>query len=62
MGKNIIPVLAFFLIALVAFLAFQVIGVITDNPLPAATQKQIQPLNPTLNTNVISDLKKAVQN
>jgi hypothetical protein len=61
MGKNIVPILAFFLIALVAFLAMQLLAV-TDKPLPEATQKQIRQINPKLNTDVIKDLKEASQN
>lgn len=62
MGKNFAYILAFFLLALVAFLAMQIIGIITDNPLPEATQKQIKQINPKLNTNVLKDLKQPETN
>jgi len=62
MGKNLVPILAFFLVALVAFLAMQVIGIITDQPLPEATQKQIEKIDPNLNTGVINDLKQSQSN
>jgi len=62
MGKSLVPILAFFLIALVAFLAMQVIGIITDQPLPEATQKQIEKIKPNLNTGVINDLKQSQGN
>lgn len=62
MGKNFAYILAFFLLALVAFLAMQVIGIITDDPLPEATQKQIKQINPKLNTDVLKDLKQSESN
>ncbi len=62
MGKNFAYTLAFFLVALVAFLAMQILNIITDNPLPEATQKQIRQINPSLNTNVINDLKASQSN
>lgn len=62
MGKNFTYILAFFLIALVAFLAMQIIGIITDNPLPEATQKQIKQINPNLETSVFNDLRQEANN
>jgi len=58
MGKTFTYILAFFLIVLVAFLAMQIIGILTANPLPETTQKQIQQINPGLETSVFEELKK----
>ena len=61
MSKNLIPILTLFLIALVTFVVLQIVGVLTQNPLPTATQKQIQKIDPTLNTKVLNDLKQSPQ-
>lgn len=61
MIKNFIPILTFFLIAVVAFFAFQIIEIVNKEAIPPATQKEIQPLNPKLNTAIIDQLKKANQ-
>ena len=62
MGKNFVYILAFFLLALVAFFAMQVIGIITDDPLPETTQKQIKQIDPNLKTDVLKDLKQSESN
>ena len=62
MSKSFAYILAFFLLALVTFLAMQIIGVITDNQLPEATQKQIKQIDPNLNTSVFKDLKQSESN
>lgn len=58
MTKNLIPALALFLVALVTFAALQIISIVTNDKLPEPTQKQIEPLDPKLNTELIDKLKK----
>lgn len=57
MSKNLVPLLTAFLIILVLFIAMQVVKIVTKEPIPEATQKQIEVLNPTLNTKVFEDIK-----
>lgn len=57
MVKNFIPILTFFLIALVTFFAFQIIDLYNKEAIPEATQKQILTVNPNLDTKVIDQLK-----
>lgn len=59
MIKSFIPILTFFLIALVAFFAFQIFNLINKDSIPQATQKQIQKVDPALNTNLFDQLKAA---
>lgn len=58
MTKNLIPILAIFLVAVVTFAALQIINIVTKDSLPQSDQKQIQELNPDLNTKLIDSLKK----
>ncbi len=62
MTKSFIPVLAIFLVVLVAFAALQIVGILTKDEIPAPTQKQMEALDPTLNTKIIDDLKKLPAN
>lgn len=57
MSKNLVPILTAFLIVLVLFITLQVVQIVTQDPIPEATQKQIETLNPNLNTKVLEDIK-----
>lgn len=57
MTKNLIPILVIFLVILVTFAALQIISIATNDKLPEPTQKQIEKLDPKLNTKIIDDLK-----
>lgn len=61
MVKNFIPILTFFLIALITFFAFQIIDLVNKDAIPEATQKQIEAVNPNLNTKILDQLKTAQQ-
>ncbi len=58
MTKNLVPILAILLVALVTGVALLIINTVTREGLPASNQKQIQELNPKLNTQLLDDLKK----
>lgn len=58
MTKNLVPILAIFLVTLVTFAVLQIISIVTNDKLPEPTQKQIEKLDPKLNTKLIDDLKK----
>lgn len=62
MSKNLVPILTAFLIILVLFVALQVIQIVTKDPIPEATQKQIETLSPNLNTQVLEDIKQKTGN
>ena len=62
MSKNLVPLLTAFLIILVLFIILQVVSIITKDPIPEATQKQIETLNPTLNTQVLENIKQKSSN
>lgn len=62
MTKNFIPVLAIFLVVLVAFVALQIVNTITNDQIPAPTQKQIEQLNPNLNPKLFETLKSLPAN
>jgi hypothetical protein len=63
MSKNLIPLLTAFLIILVLFIVLQVVQIVSKDPIPEATQQQIETLNPELDTQVLEDIKaKAAQN
>lgn len=62
MSKNLVPLLTAFLIILVLFIVLQVVQIITKEPIPPATQKQIETLNPELNTKVLEDIKSKTGN
>ena len=57
MSKNLVPILTAFLIVLVLFIILQVVQIATKDPIPEATQKQIETLNPNLNTKVLEEIK-----
>ncbi len=57
MSKNLVPILTAFLIVLVMFIALQVINILNKAPIPEATQKQIEKLDPTLDQKVLQDIK-----
>jgi hypothetical protein len=58
MTKNLVPILAIFLVAVVTFAALQIINIVTKDSLPQTDQKQVLELNPKLNTTLIDSLKK----
>lgn len=62
MTKNFVPILVIFLVVIVAFAAMQIVGILTNDQIPAPTQKQIQALDPNLNTKLFDTLKKAPSN
>lgn len=62
MSKNLVPILTAFLIILVLFVVLQVVKIVTKDPLPEATQKQIEVLNPTLDTKVFENIKAKTAN
>lgn len=62
MSKNLVPLLTAFLIILVLFIALQVVQIVTKEPIPEATQKQIETLDPNLNTKVLEDIKAKTAN
>ncbi len=62
MSKNLVPLLTAFLIILVLFIVLQVVQIVTKDPIPEATQKQIETLNPNLNTKVLEDIKQKAVN
>lgn len=62
MTKNFIPVLAIFLVVLLAFVGMQIASILTNDKIPQPTQKQIEELNPKLNTNLLDTLKKLPTN
>jgi len=51
-------ILTIFLVTLVTFAALQIIGIVTNDKLPEPAQKQIEKVDPNLNTKLIDDLKK----
>ncbi len=57
MSKNLVPILTAFLIVLVLFIILQVVQIATKDPIPEATQKQIETLNPKLDTKVFEEIK-----
>ena len=57
MSKNLVPILTAFLIVLVLFIILQVVQIATKAPIPEATQKQIETLNPNLNKAVFEEIK-----
>ncbi len=62
MTKNLVPILTAFLIILVLFVILQVVQIFTKDPIPEATQKQIEVLNPTLDKEVFEDIKAKIAN
>lgn len=62
MSKNLVPLLTAFLIILVLFIVMQVVNIYTKDPIPEATQKQIEVLDPKLNTEVFEEIKTKAAN
>ena len=62
MSKNLVPILTAFLVILVLFIILQVVQIATKDPIPEATQKQIETLNPDLNTDVFKEIKTKTAN
>lgn len=62
MTKNFIPILAIFLVVLVAFVALQIVSTLTNDKIPAPTQKQIEELNPKLDSKLLETLKTLPSN
>ncbi len=56
MGKNLVNLMALTLITLVVWVTFQLFQIMTRSSLPPSTEKQLQPLDPNLNFNLIDDL------
>ncbi len=61
MNKNLITVLFLFLVTLVIFVGFQVFKITTSSTIPAPTQKQIQKLDPDLDTSVFENLETKIK-
>ncbi|MEX0622134.1 MAG: hypothetical protein WD187_04085 [Candidatus Woykebacteria bacterium] len=57
MSKKFVPILILTLITLVLWAVFQVYRIFTTDTIPAPTQKQIQSLDPNLDTKVLDDLE-----
>lgn len=57
MSKNLVPLLTAFLVILVLFIILQVVKIATKDPIPEATQKQIETLNPDLNKSVFQEIQ-----
>ena len=56
MPKNLVNILALTLITLLLWVALQVFQLTTRSNIPAATEKQLQKLDPSLDRNLIEDL------
>jgi hypothetical protein len=59
MSKNLIPIFLLTLIAIAVFVAFQVFGKWSESTIPQPTQKQMLELDPTLDTDVLEELKQS---
>ena len=57
MSKNLVPVLTAFLIILVLFVVLQIINIVNKDPIPEATQKQIEKLDPVLNEEILEEIR-----
>ncbi len=57
MSKNLVPILTAFLIILVLFIVLQIVNIVNKDPIPEATQKQIEKLDPNLNQKIIEDIR-----
>lgn len=62
MSKNLIPLLTAFLIILVLFMILQIVNIANKEAIPPATQKQIEKLDPNLNTQVLQEIKQKAAN
>lgn len=61
MPKNFITLLSITLIIIVIFVAISLYQTTSKSTIPEATQKQIEPLDPDLNLNLIEDLEKSIR-
>lgn len=57
MTKNLVPILAVLLVTMVTGAVLLLTSIATKEGLPASNQKQIQELNPELDTSVLNQLK-----
>ncbi|MDP2670877.1 MAG: hypothetical protein Q8P13_00185 [bacterium] len=55
-SKNLTNILGLTLITLLVWVGFQVFQIFTTSSIPPATQKQLQPLNPNLDTALLEEL------
>ena len=62
MTKSFIQILVILLVVVVAGVIFLIVSTLTNDKIPAPTQKQIQELDPNLNTQLFDVLKKAPSN
>jgi hypothetical protein len=56
MSKNVVNILALTMIVVLMWVAFQIFKYTTAQPVPQATARQLEVLNPNLDTAVIEDL------
>ena len=57
MNRNLATVLLLTFITIVIWVAFQIFKTTTESTIPTPTQKQIEPLNPSLDKKVLEELK-----
>ncbi|OGY30447.1 MAG: hypothetical protein A3F35_01855 [Candidatus Woykebacteria bacterium RIFCSPHIGHO2_12_FULL_45_10] len=56
MPKNLANILALTLVTLLLWVTLQIFQITTRSSIPAATQKQLEKLDPNLDKNLIQDL------
>lgn len=61
MNKNFVTILFLTLVTIVIWIGFQVFKAATTSTIPAPTQKQIQKLDPNLDTSVFDDLETKIK-
>ena len=61
MNKNLVTILFLTLVTIVIWVGFQIFKVTTSSTIPAPTQKQIQKLDPNLDTSVFDDLETKIK-
>lgn len=61
MNKNLVTILLLTLITVVVWVAFQVLRITTSPIIPAPTQSQLEPLDPTLDKSVLQDLENSLK-
>jgi len=61
MNKNLVSVLFLFLVAVVIWVGLQVFKYANTSTIPAPTQKQIQKLDPNLDTSVFDNLETKIK-
>lgn len=59
MSRNLVTVLTLTLITLISVVAVVLTQTFLKSTLPEATQKQIEPLDPNLNTELIEELENS---